>query len=252
MIVYPRNWKTVGQNIGIEEIEKQLLWVVSNINCNCLSFSGGLDSSLLLYYLCLCAESYKHFSFRPIKVFTVGGTKNHPDIMFAARTVEYFRHRFKRIFDIEYYVLCLEDNEEIKIMGDEKFLGDNIVRVFYKWVSKHTDGIIAGDGIDEFACGYYAHQNNPTESVYYDFLRKLKEEHFIPLDKNSGDVMVYLPYINEGLISLFSQIPLKDKVCVTTRKKIMVKLAKGKVPNEVIIRRKYGFCDALKIKRGES
>ncbi|GAJ00019.1 unnamed protein product, partial [marine sediment metagenome] len=39
-----------------------------------------------------------------------------------------------------------------------------------------------------------------------------------------------------------------EKVDRKCRKKLMVEIAKGKIPNEVINRRKYGFCDVLKIK----
>jgi len=66
----------------------------------------------------------------------------------------------------------------------------------------------------------------------------------------SGKVKVHLPYLDSGLISLYSQIPLSEKVDLHIRKKFMVRMAKGKLPDRVIKRRKYGFCDALKAQKG--
>lgn len=130
-------------------------------------------------------------------------------------------------------------------------MGDKTVQLFYKFVCKYTEKLVAGDTIDEYTGGYYAHMANPTEKVYYSYIRQLQKNHLIPLDENSGKVKVYLPYADEKVIGLLSQIPLKDKVDLKSRKKIMVELAKGKVPEEVITRRKYGFCDSFKIKKRE-
>jgi asparagine synthetase B (glutamine-hydrolysing) len=79
-------------------------------------------------------------------------------------------------------------------------------------------------------------------------MKRLQEEQLIPLNKNSGQVKVYLPYLDNRLVLLFSQIPISEKVDSKHRKKIMIQMAKGKIPNEIINRRKYGFCDVLKIK----
>jgi len=65
----------------------------------------------------------------------------------------------------------------------------------------------------------------------------------ISLHEASGKVRVYLPYIDESLITLYSQIPLSRKVDKNARKKVMVAMAKGKIPDEILLRRKYGFCD---------
>ena len=104
---------------------------------------------------------------------------------------------------------------------------------------------MVGDGIDEFMCGYYDHQKYPTEETYYKHIRELVALHLVPLDRNSGNVFVYEPYLDERLLSVLSMIPISDKVDSMTRKKIICALAKGKLPDDVIGRRKYGFCNAL-------
>lgn len=235
MIVYPKNWRNAGVEITPQDIETRIVNTLAEINCRSLAFSGGLDSSLLLYFMC---EIYNN-----IKIFTVGKSNEHMDVLFAKKVAEYYRKRFNVM--IEHWVYCPE-NWELKSTCYEKYSGDNAVELFYKFAGRHVDKILAGDGIDEFMCGYYDHMRNPNnEAVYYYYLRRLQQEHLAPLDINS-DIAVCLPYLDEKLISLMSQIPLSSKVEQDCRKKFLIGLAKDKVPDEIIIRRKYGFCDALK------
>ena len=222
----------------IEDIEHRLVNVLISIGCKCLAFSGGLDSSLLLYFMCQI--------FKTINIFTIGCSTLHPDILFARNVAGYYRKRFGvALKHYEYF----PSSDEIKdAIANEDLPGDGAVELFYLFISKHADRIIAGDGADEFMCGYYGHTRKPDEATYYNYLRRLQEDHLIPLDLNSGQVEVYLPFIDEDLVSLLSQMPVSDKVDSANRKKLMVEMAKGKVPREVIRRRKYGFCDALNIK----
>jgi len=234
MISYPRDWRQVGVEITAQNIEERLVDVLTHIGCKNLAFSGGLDSSLLLYYMCQI--------FDRIKIFTIGLSKAHPDVAFAESVVEHYGKKFD--VRLWHYVYCPTD-DELKRTVPEEFPGDHAVELFYRFVAKHTNEIIAGDGIDEFMCGYYAHVENPNEESYYNHLRRLYLEQLVPLDLNSGNVEIYLPYIDEKMIALMSQIPLKDKVDKKERKKFLVEMAKGKVPKEILLRRKYGFCDAL-------
>lgn len=221
MIVYPSDWRHVGEPIQLGQIEETLKQIVSEIPSDSLSFSGGLDSSLLLYFMLEAGKTPR--------VFTITCSDNHPDVHYSMLVVDYFKKKYG-----------------VNITGFWRVAngvkGDDLVKVFYSnGLSQHTNSIIVGDGIDEFMAGYYAHQRNPVEDVYYDYLRRLQTEHLAPLHDNSGSIKVYLPYIDTRLTSLLSLIPLADKVDRSNRKKVMVELAKGKVPDEVIGRRKYGF-----------
>lgn len=221
MIVYPDKWQSIGAPITLRQIEATLTEIVSGIPCDCLSFSGGLDSSLLLYFMLEAGKK--------ARVFTITCSDNHPDIHYSTLVINHFKKKYKVNIEGSWRVL-------------NNVMGDSLVRAFYNsGLSQYTDSIIAGDGIDEFMAGYYNHQRNPTEDVYYDYLRRLQAEHLVPLHENSGSIKVYLPYIDPRLTTLLCQIPLCDKVDKNTRKKLMVELAKGKLPNDVIERRKYGF-----------
>jgi len=242
MIVFPKNWNKVGRHIGIQEIDDRLRVIINGISCNCLSLSGGVDSSLLFYYMCLVRE---HISLNhspvPIICFTAArpvkgedeSLEDHPDVTYSKMVVEYFRRLFEHI-DITHYIFHIAEDEK-----------DNGIRLFYEFIAKRTNEIIAGDGIDEFMGGYYEHQQGrlQKEKTYYSILHRLQKDHLTPLNKVSGDVRVYLPYLDEELISLYGQIPLMDKVDLGDRKKVILELVKGKIPDEVITRRKYGFCD---------
>jgi asparagine synthetase B (glutamine-hydrolysing) len=234
MIVYPDNYRSIGQPVPIERIEEAILQVLTEINCNCISLSGGLDSSLMLYYM---SQVYHE-----VLAITIGCSEKHPDVRYAKLAVSQFDNVFHEIY--------IPSSSEISNLEKhpEDFDGDSIVRLFYAYVKRCTDSIVACDGIDEFMCGYYAHQELPCEATYYDHLRKLRDNHLIPLHRNSKDVKVYLPYLDERLLTLYSQIPVRDKVDMEYRKKILVEMAKGKVPDAIIGRRKYGFLDALGVK----
>lgn len=232
MIIYPNYWKSIGQPITTAQIEKQLGRVLKNIDCNNVAFSGGVDSTLLLYHL---SKIYDN-----VFAFVMGSSINHPDVIAAREIAARYPNVVLRV-----YVPSQKDIDAEKAKGEE-FDGDASVRLFYKYVSQYTNRIIAGDGIDEFMGGYYAHQQNINEETYYKFLRKLQLEQLVPLNKNSSDVNVYLPYIDKSLVLMFSQIPLHEKVNKTMRKRLMMKMVEGKMPAHLLERRKRGFCDALK------
>lgn len=234
MIVYPENYTDIGQPVELEKIEVTILQVLSEIDCSCISFSGGLDSSLMLYYM-----SRVH---RNVHAITMGCSETHPDVVYAKSVVS----KFDNVSHEIYIPSAIELETSKKYFGD--FDGDEAVRLFYKYVERCTDRIVACDGIDEFMCGYYAHQEQLNEDTYYKFLRELSDKHLVPLNCNSGNVKVYLPYLDSRLLLLYSQIPISDKVDKTHRKKLLVEMAKGKIPDGVISRRKYGFCDVLSIK----
>jgi len=233
MIFYPESWPKIGRPVTVAEIEETLLQILSEIDCNCLSLSGGLDSSLMLWFL---QKVHKK-----VFAFTIG-SEEHPDVKYARLMSSKFPLVTHRVF-----IPSEEERKEIEQSDDP--LGNSIVKLFYQSVKKFTNKIIACDGIDEFACGYYSHQRNPTEKTYYYYIRHLQQDHLIPLDKSSGNVCVYLPYLDSRLISLYTQIPISSKVDDGQRKKFLVEMARGRLPPAILRRRKYGFYEALTIKK---
>lgn len=231
MITYPFYWKNIGVAPNIQEIEDTLQGLLFDLGCNNLALSGGIDSSYMLWNL---VKIFKN----NVNCYTIAINEHHPDVQFSKMITSRLGVRWK---------VKLTGEPTIDEGGDNS--GDSIVRTFFNWLNEEgVDGIICCDGIDEFMGGYYAHLHNPTNETYYNFMSKLQKEQLEPLNRNSGNVKVKLPYIVRELIELYNCIPMSERFGTDGRKKIMVQLAKGKIPQEIINRRKYGFCDAMTIK----
>lgn len=228
MIVYPKNWnKKYNAEKRLDIIYKVLCDILKEINVGHLAYSGGIDSTMLL---CLLT---KIFGENKIHTYTISSRKNHPDIKFAQIGSDFYKST--------HHEFIVQPEESLK--NDN--IGDNSVRQFFNQVSEHTNNIICGDGIDEYMCGYYDHMKDPKKYYNY-YLSRLLSDHLIPLDKNSKRINVYLPYLNEHLVDIMNFIDMKHKVDEVYRKKYMIRLAmKLKIPEEIVFRNKYGFCDSF-------
>lgn len=237
MIVYPDNWKQDYEELSSfyfnpHEIVSMLYLILKEINVPYLAYSGGIDSTIMLHIMsAVCREAF--FIHREIHTYTIASRKDHPDIEFARKGSEFYN-------TIHHEFLVEPTRKE-----SDRFKGDNAVRQLFELLPEFTDKIVCCDGIDEFMCGYYKHQDGRV-SVYKHYLNRLTPNHLIPLNNASGDVKVYLPFLDNRLISIYRKIPLANKVDSKHRKKIMIEIAKHfNIPNEFIDRRKYGFCDAF-------
>lgn len=224
MIKYPKEWRKTGRIITPNEIANQLESIISKIGVRNLSLSGGIDSTLLLYFMKKTLGS-------PIHCYTVALDEYHPDYLYAKMAATFFGVELRPCF-----LRCDKQPDEI-------------VKTFYDYLTyMGVKEIIAGDGIDEFACGYYSHQKDGSEENYIRWIRALYNDHLLPFDDNSLSVAVHLPYLAPEVITLLSLIPLYEKTDCEHRKTIIVNMARGHIPEDIIQRWKYGFCDATKIK----
>ncbi len=218
-IIFPKDWRQLGTPVTILDIDNALRQVIGEINSCNISFSGGVDSCLLLFYLMEIKGK--------ANAFTVANNTAHPDIHYSKRAIYYFEQRYK--VKIQHKLMILPKQN-----------GDDLVRAYYESLTNILQDIITGDVIDELSCGYYAHQNL-EEETYQDYLNRLQLDHLQPLNSNSGNVKVYLPYADDRITNLFYRIPLYQKVSSIERKLVIMQLAKDKVPSGSIKRRKYGL-----------
>jgi len=234
MIAHPADWKEVGKEASLSKIEFLIIKILKELDCQSLSLSGGVDSALLLSYL---VDIYG----KDITCYTIACSFEHEDSINS----HFIANKFgvKLIRHIMPYI-----PPTFKEEGD--LPGDEIVRAFYNNLKKlGVKRIITGDGIDELMGGYYYHMKQPGEKSFFRYLAKLQKQQLIPLDKNSGQIEVLLPYLDFRLINLLSYFPTWKKFDSRSRKKIIYALAKKKgLPSCILERRKYGFCDAMRIK----
>jgi asparagine synthetase B (glutamine-hydrolysing) len=234
MIVYPNDWrKDYGTllpdkviDVNIPRIVDLLLQVVTEVHVRHLAYSGGIDSTIMLRLMSIIHGGGN------VSTYTISSRTSHPDVIFARLGSSFYRSKHH-----EFIVKPIDDFN----------LGNDAVRQLFKNVSDHTDDMITCDGIDEFMCGYYAHMDSYNLlETYKLFLDQLLPNHLLPLNINSRTIKVYIPYLNEDVIEIFRNIPLEDKVDKWNRKKVVVDIARYlEIPEEIIERNKYGFCDAF-------
>ncbi len=232
MIQYPKKWKVKYENlistqpsnhINIPKIVDAINRVVIDMNIKHLMYSGGIDSTIML---CLMTKL-----FDDVSTYTISVREDHPDIKFSRMGSNIYKSNHH-----EFIVKPISNDTP----------GDDAVRQIFVEASAFTDSVICCDGIDEFMCGYYKHMEHHDFKTYKWFISRLLPNHLEPLDKNSKDVKVYLPYLDKDIISIFSNIPLNKKVDSKNRKMVVCDIAKYLgISDEIINRNKYGFCDAF-------
>lgn len=236
MIIYPKDWKKdygtlaeprfdVDGIIDVVPLIDLLYDILYDIDVRHIAYSGGIDSTVIL---CLLSHL-----FEDVSTYTISSREDHPDVLSARLGSERY--------GTKHHEFIVEPNIDVS----DRFLGDNAVRQLFESVQDYTDEIICCDGIDEFMCGYYDHQQH--EGVYAAYLERLLPDHLVPLNNSSKYTKVYLPYLDNDLIDMYREIPLSDKVDSRNRKKIMIEIANYlKIPKEFVNRNKYGFCDAFR------
>lgn len=234
MITYPSGWRKNYEEfsntkpfkkVNIKRIIDSLIDVLSYIDVKHLAYSGGIDSTIIL---CLISKI-----FTDVSTYTISIREDHPDIKFSYEGSSFYKSN--------HHIFITSPSSEKNISP-----GDDAVKKLFENVSVYTDKIICCDGIDEFMCGYYKHTEKNNLEIYNWFLSRLLPDHLEPLNMNSKNTKVYLPYLDELIISIFSRIPLDKKMDSLNRKKIVVEIAKYLgIPRKIIYRNKYGFCDAF-------
>ena len=177
---------------------------------------------------------------RKVSCYTIALSEEHPDYSFAKQVVDQLK--------IEWHFFVVDQDA---LYGEENDCsGDAIVRQFYQQLNLlRVNQILACDGIDEYMGGYYDHLHKPTLETYYLYLGELMNKHLVPLHENSRDIRVFLPYLDPRLVTIYNNYEMCKRFDNDGRKKVIVNLARNmRVPEEIINRRKYGFCDAAKIK----
>ncbi len=213
----------------------------------CTTLSGGLDSSLCL------AKIREIVGYEtPIYTFTIAGSKKYPDL-------EYARIVANKFGTIHHeHIPAPNDIEEAKrslgaMWPDEPYRpGNAAVFLIYKYISQRGfKCVIAHDGIDELLGGYWEHRQrqSPEEKIraFEKFWGLLEKDHLLLLERKANyfGVEVLLPYLQQEIVEYVSRIPLDDRTSFKESKIPLRTIGRKYLPQEIIARRKRGFCGAL-------
>ena len=209
--------------------------------------SGGIDSSLSL------AIMRSLFPVATINAYTIAGSADHPDFVCAQKVAKSF-HAIFHGFIPTAESAAVRHGELEMLTGRKETLGSVGVFMLYRNVAcKRISVMIAHDGIDELMGGYWAHRSQPSiETKYHAFCRawdRLAEDHLDPLIMKAGHfgITPVFPYLQKDVVEYITGIPLDARTSRTESKMPLRAMAKKfGVPQEVIERKKIGFCDALK------
>lgn len=215
------------------------------------TLSGGLDSTLGLAFL------RKNFPVNEIITFSMGGAKNHADILHARLAAEKFGSNHKEFIPkaeeiqkaIAEYKEKFQENDLEKVVKT----GDVDVYLLYKYISEfHPNVLIVHDGIDELMGGYWNHRKDVSkeekEKIYADYWKMLIPNNLEPLTRTSDNFNTDLlfPYLDQKIINMISRIPLEDRTSLEISKKPLREIARELgVPKEIIERSKRGQVGML-------
>jgi len=208
---------------------------VSKCKSECISLSGGLDSSIITTLT----------NNKKIHAITIN-TKNFKahDIVYAQQIANKFNINLD-ILTISVYEIILAINDTIKIL---KNFNDIEIRnaVAMYIVLKHIknegyNSIITGDGADELFFGYKFMLQKNMQELQAEFKRMLKIMHF-PILKlgKSLNIKIETPFLHNNVIELAKIIPnylkINENNNIKYGKWILRKSFEKKIPNTIIWR----------------
>ncbi|MFH0852191.1 MAG: asparagine synthase-related protein [bacterium] len=215
-----------------------------------MTLSGGLDSSFCL------AIIRQLFPKAVISTYTIGGNKEHPDIMYARTISKIFGANHVEIVPTGYD----KNNEEIywKKAFQNAFPkvqtptgGDIAVFTVYRTMALNgANAVIAHDGIDELLGGYWPHRGNVglnQEEAFRDFWRQLVPKHLKPLQRDADHfkIKLLLPYLQLPAVKYIAGIPVHERTSHEESKIPLRNIARKYLLLEIIERKKVGFCSGL-------
>lgn len=213
----------------------------------CTTLSGGIDSSF-----CLAIIREIVGPNVAINTFTIGGSEQHPDILFARTISEFFNTIHHELIPQRREINEAKNELSFRWINEPQRPGDVAVFLTYKNIAKLGFRCsIAHDGIDELLGGYLEHRKHKNRKKKTDAFQslwaRLEEEHLTPLEEKASHfgIGVIFPYLQEVVVEYISKIPIDERTSSEVSKIPLRNIAKKCLPLEIIKRKKYGFSSAL-------
>ena len=224
------------------ELFEKLGKACNQCSSDTISLSGGLDSTIIAYYL---------KDKKPKSIAVVAKDFEASDLVFCQLVAKEFElplsllnvETSEILEAIENTILILKNFNDIEIRNNV------VMYLALKWAKENgSGGIITGDGADELFAGYSFLINKNEEELEQELKRVFSVMHF-PTQKigESLGVKVESPFLNKEMIDLALQIPPTLKVKEHLGKKygkwILRKTFEQKIPNKVVWRQKSPMQD---------
>ena len=225
-----------------EKLFEKLKNACDKCSSDTISLSGGLDSTILAYYL----QKQK-----PKAISIIAKDFEANDLVYCQMASQEFDLPLT-IYNVETEQILEAVEETIKILknfNDIEIRNNIVMYLAIKWAKDNqSDGIITGDGADELFAGYNFLLDKSKQELEGEIQRIYSIMHF-PTQKIGKylGVKVESPFLDEDVVDFALSIPGNLKVDTRDGKKygkwILRKTFEGKIPEKILWREKSPMQD---------
>jgi asparagine synthase (glutamine-hydrolysing) len=230
----------------LDEISKNLYRVLEEscnlCNSNLISLSGGLDSSIIAYFL---------KQRKPKTVAVIAEDFVSTDLTYCQMISKKMELPLS-IYNVTTATILEAVEETIKILknfNDIEIRNNVVMYLAIKWAKENDEkSIITGDGADELFAGYSFLINKPEEELEEEIKRVCSVMHF-PTQKigKALGITVESPFLNDSVVKLAKEIPANLKVRNEKEKRhgkwILRKTFEKNIPRQIAWRVKSPMQD---------
>ncbi|NNM03126.1 MAG: asparagine synthase [Nitrosopumilus sp.] len=190
-----------------KELYKVLEESCNSCKSNLIALSGGLDSSIIAYFL---------KSRKPKAIAIIAEDFVSTDLTYCQRIAKEFDLHLT-IYHVKTAKILEAVEETIKILknfNDIEIRNNVVMYLTIKWAKENGEkSIITGDGADELFAGYSFLVNKPENELEAEITRVCSVMHF-PTQKIGKEMGIGIesPFLNDRVVELAKKIPADLKV----------------------------------------
>jgi asparagine synthase (glutamine-hydrolysing) len=230
----------------LEDVCKKVYQVLeescNSCNSNLISLSGGLDSSIISYFI---KER------NPKSVAIISEDFVSTDLTYCQMISKEMKIPLSICYVSTTMILEAIENtiKILKNFNDIEIRNNVVMYLAIKWAKENNEkSIITGDGADELFAGYNFLVNKPEAELEKEIKRVCSVMHF-PTQKigKALGIEIESPFLNQKIIELADQIPTNLKVKEENSKMygkwILRKTFEKYIPSQIAWRRKSPMQD---------
>lgn len=230
----------------LDEVSKNLYKILeescNSCKSNLIALSGGLDSSIIAYFL---------KQRKPKSVTVIAEDFVSTDLTYCQMVSKEMQLPLS-IYNVKTSIILEAIEETIKILknfNDIEIRNNVVMYLAIKWAKENGEkSIITGDGADELFAGYNFLINKSETELEEEIKRICSVMHF-PTQK-IGDalgVSIELPFLNDAVVEFAKKIPANLKVKNEKEKRwgkwILRKTFEEHIPQQIVWREKSPMQD---------